>query len=204
MLEKDKISISDGNSKMGRIASVSLPAIITCRKECPCFKKCYAAKIERLRPNVKAAYLRNWEILKRDPELYWWQVEAEIMTQAFFRFHVSGDIPDRNYFEKMVEVSQRRRRCEILCFTKKFEIVNQFITDGGEIPQNLHMTLSPWKGLVMENPYCLPEAHVRYKDGTTTARPDAKVCNGNCAGCARAAVNCWVLKRGEQIVVDEH
>ena len=40
------IKISPGNSKMGAIPSVSLPAIKTCR-DCKCKEKCYAAKLER-------------------------------------------------------------------------------------------------------------------------------------------------------------
>lgn len=203
MPKQGQISISNGNIKMGRIPSVSLPAIITCRKDCKCREKCYAAKIERLRPNVKAAYLHNLKMLREQPEVYWRQVEAVIMMSRFFRFHVSGDIPDREYFEKMVEVSARQSHCKILCFTKRYDIVNGFVADGGIIPKNLKIVFSPWEGLPMENPYHFPEAHVRYKDGTTTARPDAKKCPGNCTECAKVDVNCWVLKKGEQILFDE-
>lgn len=49
------VKFSDGNTKMGKIPSVSLPAIKTCI-HCACNQKCYAAKLERLRPNVRAAY----------------------------------------------------------------------------------------------------------------------------------------------------
>ena len=41
------ISISGGNSKMGRSPSVSLQAGETCRKGYPCFNKCYARKLQR-------------------------------------------------------------------------------------------------------------------------------------------------------------
>ena len=126
------------------------------------------------------------------------------MLSRYFRFHVSGDIPNRAYLEKMVEISARQLHCEILCFTKRFDIVNGFLTDGGVIPSNLHLIFSGWKGLPMENPFNLPEAHVWYKDGTTTARPDAKRCGGNCTECAKTGVGCWTLKNGEQVVFDEH
>lgn len=39
------ISISSGNIKMGKIPSVSLPAITTCRKDCSCCRKCYTARL---------------------------------------------------------------------------------------------------------------------------------------------------------------
>ena len=158
------ISISNGNSKMGKIPSVSLPSIITCR-QCECQKKCYAAKLERLRPIVKRAYQRNLDILKRDPTTYWREVEAAIMMSRFFRFHVSGDIPDQSYFCRMVDVAARQGHCQILCFTKKFEIVNQWLKNGMKIPKNLHMIFSGWPGLKMDNPYAIPEAHVKFRDG---------------------------------------
>lgn len=56
----------------------------------------------------------------------------------------------------------------------------------------------------MENPYNLPEAHVFFKDGTTTAKDGARYCSGNCYECAAANTNCWSLKKGEQIIFKEH
>lgn len=197
------VSISPGNIKMGSIASVSLPSWITCRM-CGCWAKCYGHKLELLRPNVADAYMKNLEILQKDPDTYWREVEAAIMVSRFFRFHVSGDIPDMDYLNRMVEVSARNHHCEILCFTKKYELVNEFIDHGGVIPENLHMIFSGWTGLEMVNPYSFPEAHVRYRDGSTTARDDALPCGGNCTECAKTDGGCWVLKPGQQVVFNEH
>lgn len=126
------------------------------------------------------------------------------MLSRYFRFHVSGDIPDTTYLWRMVEVAKRNTHCEILCFTKKYELVNKLINTGVKLPDNLHMVFSAWRGLNMENPHALPEAHVRYRDGTTTARDDAKECSGNCVECAVIDEGCWALKQGEQVVFNEH
>ena len=126
------------------------------------------------------------------------------MTSRFFRFHVSGDIPDLDYFRNMVEVAARNKYCEIVCFTKQYEIVNEGIRRGYRIPANLHLIMSGWRGLEMDNPFHLPEAHVRYKDGFTTASPNAKECGGNCTTCASTNDGCWSLKNGEQVVFNEH
>lgn len=198
-----KLKVSKGNSKMGSISSVSLPAIITCR-ECDCHTKCYARKIEKLRPVVHNAYKANLELLNSEPEVYWRELEAIVMTSRYFRFHVSGDIPDAVYFAHMIEIAERNPHCEILCFTKKYEIVNQHLDLGGKIPDNLHIIFSAWIGLEMSNPFSLPEAHVRYSDGSTTALDNAVECSGNCTECAIAGEGCWVLKLGEQVVFDEH
>ena len=199
-----KVKFSMQNQKMGKIPSVSLPAHKTCR-ECACWEKCYAAKLERLRPTVRNAYQNNLDVLLCDADSYWREVEGQIMLSRFFRFHVSGDIPNMDYLIHMAEIARRNPHCEILCFTKKYELVNQALESGKiTIYDNLHLIFSAWPGLEMKNPYGFPEAHVRFRDGTTTARPDAKDCGGNCSECAVTDSGCWKLKRREQIVFNEH
>lgn len=198
------IKISNGNSKMGKIPSVSLPSGLTCRGDCECNKKCYAKKLERLRPSVRSAYQHNYELLRCAPETYWREVEGTIMMSRYFRFHVSGDIPDLTYFAKMIEIADRNPHCQILCFTKKYDVVNTTLGVGIQIPENLHIILSVWRDLKCPNLYGLPEAHVKYRDGGTTARSDAVKCGGNCTECAITAGGCWTLKNGEQVVFNEH
>ena len=188
---------------MGSIPSISLPAVKTCR-QCECNEKCYAKKLERLRPAVRNAYQHNLEVWLKDPETYWREVEASIMMSRFFRFHVSGDIPSFKYLVNMVEIARRQPHCEILCFTKKYNLVNELIEQGGELPGNLHMIFSGWVGLEMANPFSLPEAHVRYRDGSTTAREDAIECSGNCTECALTEGGCWNLQKGQQVIFNEH
>ena len=76
------VKISQGNSKLGAIPSVSLPSIKTCRA-CACRDKCYAQKLERLRPAVRNAYQHNLEVLINEPETYWREVEASVMMSRF-------------------------------------------------------------------------------------------------------------------------
>lgn len=198
------LKTSPGNIKMGAITSVSMPSLITCRNDCECNKLCYGNKIERLRPSVRNAYRQNLELLQKHPETFWREVEAVIMMERFFRFHVSGDIPDADYFRNMCGVASRQPHCQILCFTKKYEIVNSYLASGEEIPDNLHVIFSGWRYLKMDNPYNLPEAHVLYKDGTTTANETAILCTGNCSNCARQNGGCWSLKAGQQILLKQH
>ena len=202
------IKISLGNSKLGNIPSVSLPAGVTCRADCECKEKCYAKRLERIRKSVREAYRHNYQVLKCAPNTYWREVEASIMMSRFFRFHVSGDIPDKNYLIHMIEIAERNRHCEILCFTKKFGIVNEVVAEllsnKRMLPPNLHLILSGWKDLKMENPFLLPEAHVKFRDGTTTARENALECGENCTECALTEGGCWTLGTGEQVVFDEH
>ena len=197
------VKISTGNSKLGKIPSISLPTSATCRNDCECCTKCYAKRLERLRPAVREAYQHNLQVLRCLPDTYWREVEASIMMSRFFRFHVAGDIPDFEYLVRMVNIARRNQHCQILCFTKKYDIVNRYLDEYG-FPDNLHIILSAWRGLQMDNPHHLPEAHVRYKDGTTTASDSAKECGGNCTECAITEGGCWILGHGDQVVFNEH
>ena len=188
---------------MGAIPSVSLPPIVTCPHGCPCAAKCYAAKLCRLRPSVRNAYTRNFEILANNPIEYWEQVRAAAAMTRYFRFHVSGDIPDAIYLYDMVLTARNLPHTEFLAFTKQYSIVNEYLANGGEIPANLHLIFSEWgEGWQVPNPYNLPTAAVIFKG--EEPHDDWKVCGGNCAECACRGVGCWELKKGETIAFYEH
>lgn len=200
------ISVSNGNAKMGKIPSVSLPPIVTCSAAAckTCGKKCYAKKICRYSKEAKAAYDRNLDILKKSPDLFWDDVDRALRGSRFFRFNVSGDIYNAKYFEKLCEVVKNNKYCEVLIFTKKYNIVNDYLKSGKKIPKNLHVLFSGWIGIKMENPYKLPEAHVIFKNGETSARDGAKYCSGNCYECAMSCGGCWSMKKGDQVLFREH
>ena len=197
-----KVSISAGNSKMGAIPSVSLPPIITCPKGAPCAAKCYAAKLCRIYKNVRNAYDNNLNILNDDWEAYWAQVRGAAHMSGYFRFHVSGDIPNAGYFKEMVITAKQCPKTEFLAFTKQYNIVNNYISIAGDLPENLHIILSEWGTQKPDNPHNLPTAAVIFK-GETPA-DNWKICGGNCQECACRGVGCWELKKGETIAFYEH
>ena len=144
MATEEKVCISEGNSKMGTIKSVSLPAYTTCRHDCECAKICYARKGRFIFSSIKESLERNLRILKNDPDIYWEEVNDALLLNRYLRFHGSGDIPNIKYLEKMVEAANKNKATEILCFTKRYEMVNKFIKNGGVIPVNLHLIFSKW------------------------------------------------------------
>ena len=204
MEEIEHISVSRGNSKMGTIPSVSLPAIKTCRTDCKCTEICYATRGRFNFGVIEQALARNLRILLKHPEQYWEEVNAAMTLSSYFRFHVSGDIPNRKYLENMVQAAKNHKNCQVLVFTKRYEMVNEYLAEGNKLPKNLHLMFSKWRGLEMPNPYKLPEAHVFFKDGTTTASPKAKPCGGHCINCVMKNTGCWATKKGDQIVIIEH
>lgn len=197
-----KLSISPGNKKMGAIPSISLPPIITCPKGVPCANKCYAAKLCRIYGNVKRAYNNNLDLLNNDWKEYWRQAREAVRVARFFRFHVSGDIPNAAYFKELVITTRQCTNSNILVFTKQYNIVNHYIDTFGALPDNLHVVFSEWGDLQPDNPHNLPTAAVIFK-GTEPA-PEWKICGGNCAACACQGVGCWELKKGDTIAFYEH
>ena len=197
-----KVTISAGNSKMGPIKSISLPPIKTCRK-CGCWSECYANRYCKIRKTVRESYENNLHAYLFNEDEYWREIEKVIKTSKFFRFHVAGDIPDYKYMCKMIVLAVQNPECEMLCFTKRHEYVNAAL-NGIKLPKNLHIILSFWSDYTPENPHNLPTAHVKYKDGTTTASENAKECKGNCMECALTIGGCWTLKNGEEIVFKKH
>jgi hypothetical protein len=198
----NKISISPGNKKMGAIPSVSLPACTTCNPSAPCFKECYAVKVARIYKTAGAAYERNLSILKDDPALYWLQVKTAASMTRYFRYHVSGDIPNSEYFSNMVQLATELPGTQFLAFTKQYNIVNEYLNNGGAIPNNLKIIFSNWGTWKCENPHGMPQCEIIFKGEQPGT--DWKICGGNCTACACAGIGCWELKSGETIAIYKH
>lgn len=197
-----KLSISNGNSKMGAIPSVSLPPIITCKNCATCAKKCYAAKLARIYTSVRKAYENNLELLKEDRDSYFLQIKAVAMVNKFFRYHVSGDIIDIDYLDRMVKLAREIKGTQFLAFTKNYEDVNAYFATHRK-PKNLKLIFSlPFNGAVINNPWNFPTAAVILKGQTPCE--DWKICGGNCTECACKGVGCWEIKKGETIAFYEH
>ena len=196
------VSISKGNIKMGAVPSVSTLPFITCPGRCKgtCGAECYAAKIANLRTSVLVSYARNTALAMLKPELYWAGIDYAIKGTRFFRFHVSGDIMNADYFRKMVDAARNNPHCQILTFTKRYEIVNAWIAENGGLPENLHILFSGWENLQPENPYKLPETNVY----DTEPREEWLLCGGNCFECGCRGVGCWQARTGETIAFRKH
>ena len=201
-MKNNQISISKGNTNMGAIPSVSLPPCTTCNPNAPCFKKCYAVKLQRRYTSVKTAYEHNLQVLQSDPIAYWAQIKASAVTTRFFRYHVSGDIPNLEYFENMIEIALELPHTNFLAFTKQYNVVNAYLRMGGTIPPNLKIIFSNWGEWKCVNPYKLPECEIILKGSEPLE--NWKICGGNCTECACRGIGCWELKQGETIAIYEH
>lgn len=203
------LCISNGNTKIGRVMNVSHMPILGCPNCKKCSRFCYDVKAcVRFANSTLDARVRNWVILKHDRDGYFLRIEEKINRRRrnkYFRWHVAGDIIDRDYFERMVAIAERHPDFLFWTYTKTYGIVNGYIADGGKIPANLKVMFSEWDGVAMENPYGLPIFTVRLKDGNKNhAREwfdNLFRCPGNCDVCKKLNRGCIA---GEDTYNDEH
>ena len=204
-MTEQNVHISYDVSKLGgRIPTVSVPAGCTCRPDAPCFKLCYARKGHFRFGNVKANLEDNLRTWHDDPQMFEKEVREAAVFAHWFRWHSSGDIVDDAYFRMMVRVAVATPSTKFLAFTKKFEIVNRYLDEGGVIPDNLTVVFSVWGSWKPENPHNLPMAYVQLKDGDCDIPADAFECSGYCGKCVMYELNCWKLKRGQSVVFRQH
>jgi len=141
----DKISISLGNTHLGKrdIMNMSLPPIKTCAKLLPCFKHCFALRCYKLRTNARKAWDRNLSIYNSNPDSYFSQIQDSIRKRnpKIFRFHVSGDIPSQDYYDRMIKTVKMFPNTLFNCYTKKYNL--RF----GRRPKNLDLRISVWPDL---------------------------------------------------------
>lgn len=188
------VCVSTANSKLGTaIPNINLPPIVTCRPDAPCFKGCYALKGHFLFPGPKNAMQRNLDHYYENPELYFDTISVLTAGFKFCRWHSAGDIVDSNYFLGMIKVAKKNKDTKYLCFTKKFEIINDYLSSGKKIPKNLSIVFSNWDTFQCDNPYHLPTTWVYAKDFANELIPENSIpCTGECWRCQA----CWTLKKG--------
>ena len=197
-----KLHVSLGNRKLGKIPSVSFPPVMTCKPSAPCFKACYAMKAYRQYPNVRTALTDNLELWRTDPKAFkaqFWQW-LEKHKPAYFRYHVSGDIPDYSYFIFMLMTAIAFPDIQFLAYTKRDDILTELPNTLFGLPKNLTLRQSIWLNESRSLP--LPVAGVRDNQGNISNMPtDVRytfICGGSCVNCKQ----CW--SREHSILFDMH
>jgi hypothetical protein len=114
----------------------------TCREDAPCKASgCYCMKGRQAMCNVVAAYVRNLMIYNNDHDDFWEQVKFKIKHNPLplFRWFDAGDILDYEFFCGMVELAKEFPNIRFMSFTKKYDIVNEWLTTNGDLPKNLNI-----------------------------------------------------------------
>lgn len=208
--ENITISISCGNKKIGRVLNVSLAPIITCANCKECKHLCYDIKACLQYSNVRDARSRNTVLATKYRDIYFSAIDEKLSRRRknkYFRWHVSGDIIDLDYFCRMVDIARKHSDFVMWTYTKAYFIVNEYCKRFGKdsIPSNLVIMFSEWDGMDLINPYNFPIFSCRLKDGnknrTAESFEQMFKCPGNCDICKESHRGCI---KGEDTYVDEH
>ena len=196
VIRTNSVSISPGNIKLGSIPSVSLIPWHSCRKDLPCFAKCYSRKMYIRKPSCRISWTRNLEAYLLNSEKYFADIDHFLTWNRprFFRWHVAGDFPDQNYLNKVILLARKHKSIKFLAFTKRFDF--RLPTP----PNNFRLILSAWPG------YEIPTRLTRrfkvawMQNGTETRIPRTAVkCGGDCQAC----LECWKPNK-RNVYFDQH
>lgn len=116
------VTISKGNTKLGKIMNWSLPRVESCPSRTHlCESLCYVGNYDRQYPSVSKAYGNNLDavILGED-----WKVEL-LRTigkakPALFRIHVSGDFYSPSYIKAWGEIIALNPETKFLAYTRSW------------------------------------------------------------------------------------
>lgn len=208
----DGVTLTTGNTKMGRVLNISLPPPLTCSHTLPCYVKgCYAMRSAyNLYPKVRKAWDGNLQVWKEGFDIYRNAISIAIfkIKPELFRWHVGGDIPgtgrEADLYVNAVVVEMARKYSDVRFWmtTKKHGVAARNL-ESIRGCKNLTVMLSMWPGL---------ECNARTRRAWPTAwlddpkNPDPRIptdarhCSGRCDTCAA----CWGMKAGESVVFKKH
>jgi hypothetical protein len=114
--------------------------------------KCYALKLEKLRPSVAqgwgANYLKATRMIAEAPEQWSKAMAFQVMKAAektgesYHRWFDSGDLADLNMLKAIVRVCELTPTIKHWLPTREAGVLKAFLREGGELPANLVVRLS--------------------------------------------------------------
>jgi hypothetical protein len=205
--QSNEISMSNGNSKTGKAClNIAFPTCV-CREDAPCREGCYANKGCQQISKVQAAYYRNLRLYNDDPDNFFEQIYCKVKFSGLPKVRVfdSGDLPSYDFLERLVDVCKKTPDVKWMMFTKKYEIVNEYIDKNGDLPDNLNVLFSAWHKLwEVPNPHNIGVAYVDFNDKSLNPEfpKNAFVCPGRQTTCSACGV-CF-SKKVKAVVFHQH
>jgi len=187
-----RLNISLGNTKLGKVPNVSLPAIKTCPPNIPCIKECYCNSNVFYWQMAREKWEENYQLYQTDPHGYFLQLNNFLVKKKppYFRWHVSGDVPDEEYKNKMIRLMLIHPQTKFLMFTKRyswnFHEAAPLTFSKDELP-NFKVKYSVWGTTVpvkIPRAWVIPQENIPKGEEVYMGR---KVCKGKCDDC----YFCW-------------
>lgn len=190
-MASNMVHISNKNQKTGICVNCLSFPVTTCRPDAPCYKQCYVNKGRQKMANVQASYYRNLILYTKDKSDFWEQVTFYVKHNPlpYFRFFESGDFPDADFIGDACKLAEKFPNVKFMAFTKKYDLVNEYVKNGGNIPENFNIVFSMWDKSWNEgikNPYGFTAAFVNFGDNSENIPSNAFKCgtiSKTCSGC---------------------
>jgi len=219
-----KLTISPGNSKIGRIPNVSFLPVVTCANNVPCREKCYACgSVTAYAKSVIPAWGQNTMLYVLQPAKFWSELHAWFDVRRamgrpqYFRWFVGGDIPDFRtgeaalFVDNMVGLAALNPQTIFRSWTKRTSAMERYLElrGRGHSVKNLQIGWSVWPGHIPEvsSEYSFHNISLGiYKPKVKIVDPvadrlsrGARTCPGGCSNCKL----CWGTKR-VKVIFNEH
>ena len=217
----DGVTLTLGNSKLGRVLNISLPPTVSCDTSMPCFMRnqCYAMKRAYNRyGTVREAWNGNWNVWMDRPIDYFRAIKAAVAKTKpdLFRWHTGGDIPCTGsttldalsgspsvwYIDGMRYIAYHFPDTKFLAFTKRYDVARAFRKRMPAL-NNLSIVLSAWPGVPLDGRTrrAWPVCYIYDPKNPDPRIPkSAYKCPGSCDKCRV----CFGLKPGEAVVIKKH
>lgn len=145
----DRLNISAGNDKLGKLANISFPIHYTCdhRAECYRRKQCYALNGCYCFTSNQKKYAENLAYFRRHTAA---EIVAEIvekvdaMKTPDFRWFGAGDVAGPKTLAIMRQAAEKRPAVRWYGYTKKHAMLSGFLAKHGAMPDNLNIMPSLW------------------------------------------------------------
>ena len=205
--KSNEISMSNKNSKTGSACLNLAFPLCTCREDAPCKNGCYANKGTQQMASVQGAYYRNLRLYYDDPDNFFEQIYCKIKFSGLpkVRWFDSGDIADAEFFERMIDICNKTPNVKHMAFTKKYEIVNEYMDKNGKLPDNLNILFSAWdKFWEVPNPHGFGIAYIDFNDKRLNPEfpKNAFICPGRESTCSACGV-CF-SKKVKAVIFHQH
>lgn len=205
--KSNEINMSNNNSKTGKACLNLAFPVCVCRTDAPCYAGCYASKGCQQMATVQGAYYRNLRLYNEDPDNFFEQVYYKVKFSGLpkVRLFDSGDFPDEGFLVRLVKLCNKTPNVKYMAFTKKYELVNTYIDNHGELPENLNIVFSAWDVLWnVPNPHGLAVAYVDFNDKRLNPEfpKNAFICPGRESTCS--ACGACFSKKLKAVVFHQH
>ena len=163
--EEMKISLVNGNNKVGKgvwcfntlpgdkpLATSTKGQLTNIKGTCSgccdgCEGACYAVRDGKLHHNACIpAWGKNTLIARHNIEDMFEQLKNGLIKNKakVLRWHSAGEIENYTYLLHMVKLAVDMPQTQFYCYTKRFDLITQYLNEFKKLPKNLVVNISVW------------------------------------------------------------